>query len=53
MDWTALAFYAVVCGALSVASPRFGAFPWRLGIGAGAGIAAASLLPYLRGMMAY
>ena len=51
LDWIALAFYAVVCGALGVVAPRIGGFPWRLGVGALVGIVAASLLPVIKGMM--
>ncbi|WJY23366.1 hypothetical protein QTA57_03855 [Fontisubflavum oceani] len=45
---TALAFYAAVCGLLSLAGPRLGAPLTRLGIGALVGIAAAALLPAIR-----
>jgi hypothetical protein len=48
MDVTALAFYAIVCGILSLASPRLGRPLVRLGIGAAVGIAAAALLPILK-----
>jgi len=48
MDFTALAFYAAICGLLSVASPRLGTPLVRLLIGAVVGIAAAALLPVLR-----
>ncbi len=51
MDVTALIFYAIVCGLLSLAGPRLGAPLMRLGIGAGVGILAAALLPGLRGMV--
>jgi hypothetical protein len=51
MDVTALIFYAIVCGLLSLASPTHGQTPvTRLAIGAVVGIAAAALLPVLRGM---
>ena len=48
MDVTALAFYAAVCGLLSLAGPRLGAPLTRMGIGALVGIAAAALLPAIR-----
>ncbi|MGR3638867.1 hypothetical protein [Alterinioella nitratireducens] len=48
MDPITLGFYATVCGALSIASPRFGTFLPRLVIGAGVGIVAAALLPVIR-----
>lgn len=53
MDITALTFYAVVCGVLSMASPSLGT-PWRrLGIGAVVGIIAAAVLPMVRGVIGY
>lgn len=48
MDVTALVFYAIVCGLLSLASPRLGRPGPRVAIGALVGIAAAALLPVLR-----
>jgi hypothetical protein len=51
MDVTALVFYALVCGLLSLAAPTLGKPVLRLGIGAIVGIAAAALLPLLRGML--
>jgi len=51
MDPITLGFYAVVCGALSVVAPSFPRLPVRLGIGAVVGLAAASVLPMLKGMM--
>jgi len=52
MDFIALAFYACVCGLLSVFAPRLGTPLIRLGVGAVVGIAAALILPMLRGMLA-
>ncbi|MEL7116928.1 MAG: hypothetical protein AAGP08_15335 [Pseudomonadota bacterium] len=50
MDPIALAFYAVVCGCLSAASPKLPSLPVRLAIGAGVGVIAALVLPVLRGV---
>lgn len=52
MDLTALVFYAVVCGLLSLLSPAIsGGRLVRVAIGAGVGIVAAVLLPALRGLV--
>lgn len=48
MDLTALVFYALVCGGLSVAGPKLGAPFVRFGIGAVVGIIAALVLPVIR-----
>ena len=48
MDLTALAFYALICGCLSVVAPNLGGLLPRLAIGAGVGIAAAAILPFLK-----
>jgi len=48
MDMTALIFYAIVCGVLSLAGPRLGKPLIRFGIGCAVGIAAAALLPVIR-----
>lgn len=53
MDLIALAFYATVCGILSLVAPNLGGMAPRLAIGAAVGIVAAALLPFLRGLMAY
>ena len=45
VDITALGFYALVCGVLSVAAPRFGAAFVRFGLGAAIGVLAALILP--------
>jgi len=48
MDPITLVFYAVVCGCLSAAAPRFPGLTIRLGVGAGVGILAASVLPLIK-----
>ena len=49
MDPVSIAFYAVVCGILSVAAPGLGGVVSRMAVGAVVGIVAAALLPLLRG----
>ncbi|AHM03189.1 hypothetical protein roselon_00771 [Roseibacterium elongatum DSM 19469] len=51
MDVTALAFYAAICALLSLASPRLGRPFVRLAVGAVVGLAAAALLPILKGAL--
>ncbi|MCT8159146.1 hypothetical protein [Pseudoruegeria sp. SHC-113] len=51
MDPVALIFYAAVCGLLSLAAPGFKTPAMRLIVGAVVGVAAASLLPVLRGFL--
>ena len=48
MDATALIFYAIICGLLSLAAPTLHRPFTRLAIGALVGIAAAIALPVLR-----
>jgi len=48
MDLFNLAFYAIVCGILSVAAPLLGRMPIRLGVGMIVGIAAAGALPTVK-----
>ena len=48
MDIVALAFYALVCGVLSIAAPQIGSPAKRMVIGAGVGIIAAAVLPVIR-----
>lgn len=48
MDFTALGFYALVCGALSFAAPRLGPALSRFAIGALVGVLAALFLPSLK-----
>ncbi|WP_425051344.1 hypothetical protein [Psychromarinibacter sp. S121] len=45
-----IAFYAIICGGLSAASPAMPRLPVRLAVGAAVGIAASFALPVLRGM---
>ena len=53
MDPISLAFYAVVCGLLSLFAPSLGGRMPRLAIGAVVGVVAATVLPILNGMMGY
>ena len=53
MEPISLAFYAAVCGLLSVFAPSLGGMLPRLATGAVVGVIAASVLPFLRGMMGY
>ncbi|MEP0521449.1 MAG: hypothetical protein ABJO09_06360 [Hyphomicrobiales bacterium] len=53
IDATTIAWYAVVCGILSACAPSLGGLGLRLAIGGGVGIFAASVLPFIRGMMGY
>ena len=48
MDITALVFYALICGVLSLAGPRLGTPLIRFGIGALVGVVAAAVLPSVR-----
>ena len=51
MDPITLAFYAVVCGCLSAVAPNFPRLPIRLGVGAAVALVAASVLPWIKGMI--
>ena len=51
MEPISLAFYAVVCGVLSFFAPNLGGAVPRMAVGAIVGIAAAAVLPFVRGMM--
>ena len=53
MEPISLAFYAVVCGVLSLVAPNLGGMIPRLLTGAIVGVVAATVLPFLRGMMGY
>ena len=53
MEPISLVFYAAVCGVLSTLAPSLGGLIPRFAVGAVVGIAAAALLPVLRGMMGY
>lgn len=50
MEPISLAFYAVVCGILSVAAPNLGGLVPRLLVGATVGVIAAVALPIIRTM---
>lgn len=51
MDPVTLAFYAVICGVLSVAAPSMGGMMPRLAVGAVVGLAAASILPLIKSIL--
>ena len=51
MDPFTLGFYAIVCAALGAVAPRVPRLPLRLGMGAAVGLVAASILPWLKGML--
>lgn len=51
MEPISLVFYAVVCGLLSLFAPNLGGAMPRMALGAVVGIAAAAMLPFLKGMM--
>ncbi|WP_175549244.1 hypothetical protein [Planktotalea frisia] len=53
MDITALSFYAIICGVLSLAAPRFGGAWIRFGLGALVGILAALFLPIIKQSLGY
>ncbi|MEO0497005.1 MAG: hypothetical protein AAF141_06490 [Pseudomonadota bacterium] len=53
LDWTAMTFYAAICGSLAVIAPSTGGWPLRAGIGIFVGVVAAAVLPLFRGMMGY
>ncbi len=48
MDPITITFYALVCGCLSAAAPKLPGLPIRLGVGAGVGVLAATLLPLIK-----
>ncbi|MBX3579804.1 MAG: hypothetical protein KF723_21595 [Rhizobiaceae bacterium] len=48
MDPVTISFYAVVCGSLAILSPRIPTAVLRLVVGIAAGVAGASLLPFIR-----
>ncbi len=52
-DFSAVAWYAAICGLLSALAPSLGGTALRLAIGAGVGVVAAPVLPELKGMMGY
>ena len=53
MEPISIAFYAAVCGTLSGLAPSLGGLTARLAVGAVVGVIAATVLPFLRGMMGY
>ncbi|MCB1760054.1 MAG: hypothetical protein KDI68_09800 [Gammaproteobacteria bacterium] len=53
MDLFNLVFYAVICGLLSLAAPRLGRFPLRLGAGMLVGVAAAAALPAIKAALGF
>jgi hypothetical protein len=52
-DTTAIVWYAAICGTLSALAPSLGGQALRISIGAVVGILAATVLPFLKGMMGY
>jgi len=52
-DSTAIIWYAAICGTLSALAPSLGGQVARISIGAVVGILAATILPFLKGMMGY
>lgn len=52
MDVIALLYYAAICGLLGWAAPHFGGRLPRFAVGVAVGLAAASLLPMLRALLA-
>jgi hypothetical protein len=50
-DLTAMAWYAVICGALSALAPSFGGRGLRIVLGGIVGILAATTLPAVRAML--
>ena len=53
MEPISLAFYAAVCGLLSLFAPALGGMVPRVAAGAVVGVVAAMVLPMIRGMMGY
>lgn len=51
MDEVTLLYYAAVCAALGLAGPRLGRWHARLLTGALVGVAAAAMLPTVRGLL--
>ncbi|RLJ41232.1 hypothetical protein BCF46_3020 [Litoreibacter meonggei] len=51
METIPLAFYAVICGLLSLAAPSFGGVLPRVAIGAIVGASSAAVLPSLIALM--
>lgn len=53
MEPISLAFYAVVCGLLSLIAPNLGGRAARVAVGAVVGAGSAATLPSIVGMMGY
>ena len=53
MDPIALGFYACVCGLLGLVAPSLGGAIARVAVGAGVGLVAAILLPWVGSTMGY
>ncbi len=53
MEPVSIIFYAVICGLLSLFAPQLGGMVPRLAVGAVVGVAAAIVLPLLRGAFGY
>ena len=51
MDYTAMAFYALVCGGIGAFAPRLSLVWQRFAVAALIGIVAALVLPILRGAL--
>lgn len=52
MDPITVTYYAVVCGLLAALVPPSLRMVFRLGIGAGVGVVAAVVLPFIQGLFA-
>ena len=53
LDFTAMAFYAAVCGGLALVAPSTGGWPVRVALGIIVGMTAATVLPLVQGAMGY
>ena len=53
MDPVIMAYYAAVCGVLSVLAPSFGGLGGRLVVGAVVGLGAAGALPFVRSTLGF
>ena len=51
IDGTAIVWYAAVCGVLSALAPSFGGRGLRLAAGAVVGVVAATVLPFVKGLI--
>ena len=50
-DSTAIIWYAAICGTLSAMAPNLGGRGMRIFVGAFVGILAASMLPFVKGVL--